>query len=298
MNLREWALPVYTILVQMATGALAALWIFRSLGAAKFGKEQMDGLTRNPVTIILLTIFVGMVGSHFHLSRPYLSFLAVSNFGSSWLSREILFTILFSLMVGVLWFLQYFVLKDILGWLGVFFGGVTIYCMSRVYQLPTQVVWNTPITTYSFFATAILLGVLATAALLIFDLKLFEIQGKGDLILHADIVQNSLRWLAGIGIFMVLVVIYLDYLLIVTLQSQGSIAHLSLDLMFNLYKPLLIFRLVTLIAGVGWLSISVFTKKVSSQHLIVPVYMSCLMVLIGEILGRFLFYAMHIRLGI
>jgi anaerobic dimethyl sulfoxide reductase subunit C (anchor subunit) len=303
MNLREWALPVYTVLIQMATGTLAVLWIIRTLGLSRFGRAEMDSFTRNPVIIILLTIIVAMIGSHFHLSRPYLSILALSNFKTSWLSREIVFTVFFSFSVGLLWALQAFthlqgVIKDVLGWLGVLFGGITIYAMSGVYQLPTQVVWNTPITTYSFYATSILLGVFATAAILVFDLKLAEIQAPEKLELRGEIVRNTLRWLAGLAVPMVLVALFLDYRLIVVLQSQAEAAHLSLDLMLNLYKPLLIFRLITLLVGVVWLAWTVFSKQIHNQRLIGPVYMSCLMVFVGEILGRFLFYATHIRLGL
>jgi hypothetical protein len=32
--------------------------------------------------------------------------------------------------------------------------------------------------------------------------------------------------------------------------------------------------------------------------LILPVYLACMFVLIGEILGRFPFYATHVRIGI
>ncbi len=303
MNLREWALPVYTILIQMATGALATLWIIRAVGLSKYSHAEMDGLTQNPVIIIILTIFVAMIGSHFHLSRPYLSILAISNFKSSWLSREIVFTIIFAAFVGAVFLLQtilhfHGVLTDVMGWLGVLFGIVTIYSMSRVYQLPTQVAWNTPITTYSFFATTVLLGVLATAAILLFDLRLVEFQDREKVELRSAIIHQSIKWLAGVAIFMVAVVVFLDYLLIVSLKGQGEVAHLSLDLFLNLYKPLIILRLITLSVGVGWLAIAVFSKKKPRQPLIVPVYMSCLLVLIGEILGRFLFYATHIRLGI
>ena len=76
MNLREWALPVYTILMQLAIGGFLTLWTIRSLSASKLSKAELDSLTRNPLTIIFITVIVGIIGSHFHLSRPYLSFLA------------------------------------------------------------------------------------------------------------------------------------------------------------------------------------------------------------------------------
>ena len=40
MNLREWALPVYTILMQLAVGALFSLWVIRALSSAKYGERK------------------------------------------------------------------------------------------------------------------------------------------------------------------------------------------------------------------------------------------------------------------
>ncbi len=39
MNVREWALPVYTILMQMAVGGLFVLWVIRCRGGVKIQKR-------------------------------------------------------------------------------------------------------------------------------------------------------------------------------------------------------------------------------------------------------------------
>ncbi len=88
MNVREWALPVYTILIQMAVGMLLVLWTLRLFGNKRYGKERIDQIVRDPLIIIIATIILGVIGAHFHLSRPYLSFLAVRNFRTSWLSSR------------------------------------------------------------------------------------------------------------------------------------------------------------------------------------------------------------------
>jgi anaerobic dimethyl sulfoxide reductase subunit C (anchor subunit) len=306
MNLREWALPVYTILMQLAIGAFTALWIIRQFSAKHLSKEELDRLVRHPLSIIFLTVIAGMIGSHFHLSRPYLSFFAILNLRSSWLSREVLFTVLFMLTIGSLWLLQVtHRVKEkqvsALGWVGVLFGFVAVFCMSRIYLIPTQIVWNTPITIYTFYSTAVLLGALAMAAILVLDLKFLEIRGLEDLASHTKIVYQSLPWLALVAFVMAWIIIALNFLMIQSLRSQGGAALISLDLLLGLYQPLLIMRFVMLLAGVGWLVTTVVTnirKMGSPRNLTMPVYMACLMVMIGEILGRYLFYATHIRLGI
>ena len=48
MNVREWALPVYTILMQLAVGALFVLWLIRAFVKSKFSSEQLDQYPAKP----------------------------------------------------------------------------------------------------------------------------------------------------------------------------------------------------------------------------------------------------------
>ena len=170
MNIREWTLPVYTILTQLAAGALFVLWVIRTLSNSKYGREEVNRIIKIPILIILITIIAGITGAHFHLSRPYLSFLALRNFHSSWLSRELVFNLFFIFSVGCLWTLLWFVnghnkLKTVLGWVAILFGFATEYCMSRIYLLPSQPAWNSPLTIVSFLETMLLCYLGATLQL-------------------------------------------------------------------------------------------------------------------------------------
>jgi len=306
MNLREWALPVYTILMQLAIGALFILWMIRSLVGTKFTPEKMDRIIRNPMLVISFTVIVAMLGAHFHLSKPFHSFYAVRNFGSSWLSREIVFTALFFLTLSSLWFLSRFAheygrLITVLGWVAIGFGFIVIYCMARIYLLPTQVAWNSSTVIVSFYITALLLGIMTIACLLVLDLRFAEIQKVQDIEIHAQVIKYSIAWLTWMSILMVVVniavILYQIYLL-----NQGDItSQTSLELLFGLYLPLFIMRLSLIIVGPLWMGYAVYQMHkagAAPQSLMAPVYMSCLLMLIGEIAGRFLFYATHIRLGI
>ena len=188
INLREWALPVYTIMMQMAAGTMLMLWLVYIGVARRYGKLVADQLSHNLVMIVFVTVIAAMIGSHFHLSRPFLSVFAVMNLKSSWLSREVFFTIVFAALVGSLWLLQRLRIGPprvylAVGWGAVAMGLVTVYCMSHVYLLPTQVAWNSLVTPVTFFSTAFLLGNLAMAALLLINLYLGELRsgtGPGD----------------------------------------------------------------------------------------------------------------------
>jgi anaerobic dimethyl sulfoxide reductase subunit C (anchor subunit) len=306
MNVREWALPVYTILMQLAVGALFVLWVIRRLASSKFSPREMDRIIRNPLLVILLTVIVAMVGSHFHLSKPFHSFYAARNFAYSWLSREIVFTVFFFIMLFSLWFLSRYkkehrFLLTILGWMSILFGFIVVYCMARIYMLPTQVAWNSPLVIVSFYTTTVLLGTMTIACLLVLDLKFAEIQHADDVDTRMQVIQYSMVWLILVAFLAVAVNIFLAFYQVYILSQGDTNAQTSLQLMFELYTPLFVMRLFSIIIAPFWIGYAVHRMRKAGlppQRLMIPVYMSCLFILIGEILGRFLFYATHIRIGI
>lgn len=306
MNVREWALPVYTILMQLTVGSLFVLWMIRSLANSKFSHQEIDRIIRNPIFVIAFTAVVAMGGSHFHLSKPFHSFLAVLNFKSSWLSREIIFTLLFFLTTMSLLYLTYFRtyhrrLITALGWLAIFFGVILIYCMARIYLLPTQVAWNSNMVILSFYTTSLVLGVMAIACLMVLDLKFAEIQKTDDVELRVEVIRYSFSGLAFMTVLLIFTRILTLFVQMQELAQGDLIARTSLRLLVELYQPLLFMRLIFIVFAAVYFSISVyriFRRQLLPQNLMMPVYLSCLLILVGEIIGRFLFYATHIRVGI
>lgn len=306
MDVREWALPVYTILMQLSAGALLSLWLIRWFIGRRSGYEVIDRAARIPVLAIFVTIIVAIVGSHFHLSRPYLSLLALLNFRSSWLSREILFTIIFFWSVGLLAYLYWFTtghlrLKMVLGWTAIVSGLASVYCMAMIYLLPTQTMWNTPLTVVSFMVTLFLLGGAALSVLMVMDLKVTEMADEAGARLRSQIIRRSFIWLATAAMAAAVVTLILNAQLISFLRQGDISAQTSLRLLVELYQPLLFLRYAALFAGVGWFAITawlLYRRPQREMAITTPIYLSCLLMLISEILGRFLFYATHVRLGI
>lgn len=306
MNLREWALPVYTILMQLSVGSMAALWIIRAVFLPRFGEEELERVMRNPVAILVITILTAMIGSFFHLSRPWLAFMSLINLDKSWLSREIVFTVLLFGAVVVLWFLQAHVdhqtwIKTLLGWAAIVFGLFATYCMTQLYLLPTQASWDTPFTILSFYSSMVLLGMAATITMLAVGMQYTLIQNPQDIGVQPQIIRHSLPGFGLATIFMMLAILAQYGFLIQTLSAGDSTAQASLELYLGLYQPLLIIRLGTMIAGAGWLVVAIVRTQrdqISIKSFTFHAYMACLLLLVGEILGRFLFYATHIRLGI
>lgn len=306
MNVREWALPVYTILMQLAVGALFVLWSIRAFARRKMNSNEMDRIIQNPLLIISFTILTAMIGAHFHLSRPFHSFLAVLNFQSSWLSREIVFTFFFSLTTFVLWFLIQHEnanqkLLTSIGWVSVLWGGIVVYCMARIYLLPTQIAWNSSLVIISFYVTTLLLGGGTIMCLMVLDLKFAELQGADDVNLRIQVFKYYFAGLALFAFILVIVNFVVTSAQINVLQQGDITARTSLSLLFDFYLPLFIIRMLLLPSSclvLGHTAYRMYKMGHTPQNLLSPVYLSCLLILIGEIVGRFLFYATHIRVGI
>jgi DMSO reductase anchor subunit len=136
---------------------------------------------------------------------------------------------------------------------------------------------------------------------MVLDLKFAEIQKANDVDLHAQVIRY---YFAGLTALIIVLVIF-SFVVVhsqIRLLSQGDVvARTSLRLLTELYMPLFVVRLVLLFYASISLGLSVYRMyklKTTPQSMMMPVYLSCLMILIGEIVGRFLFYATHIRVGL
>jgi anaerobic dimethyl sulfoxide reductase subunit C len=306
MNVREWALPVYTILMQLAVGALTILWLIRHLAASRFSSREIDRIFINPISVIVFTAVVAMGSAHFHLSKPFHSYLAILNFKTSWLSREIVFTILFFLILMSVLYLTYFkphrrALITSLGWLAILFGNILVYCMARIYLIPTQVAWNSTSVIFSFYTTSLILGSMTIVSLMELDLKFAEIKNPDEVEMRSKMIRYCGSGLTILTVVLVILSLVILFVQISLLARGDLIARTSLHLLTGLYLPLLVLRLVFLVYASGSLvyaMVRMYRFQVSLQSLMTPVYLSCLMILVGEIIGRFLFYATHIRVGL
>jgi hypothetical protein len=126
-------------------------------------------------------------------------------------------------------------------------------------------------------------------------------QDQENQAVHAQLIDVSLGRLAIVAVFLCILTAVINYFQIASLVSGSDAAQTSLNLLLNIYQPLLIVRLVFLFIGVGWLVIAAVQqnqRKLLLDGLFMNVFIACLLVMVVEILGRFLFYAIHVRIGI
>jgi DMSO reductase anchor subunit len=164
--LKEWPLVAFTILGQTAVGLF---WLFHLpflvTGRVPAYGWRMTWLAVLGAVALLMLLAAGV--SFFHLRHPLRARRALSNLRTSWLSREILFELVFIFLVvsaagleglddpehGLQW---------VLLTAAVAAGGLFLASMAKLYMLPALPVWRRSYTPLTFLATTLAAGAVAT----------------------------------------------------------------------------------------------------------------------------------------
>jgi len=280
---------------------MLVLLIVRSYAVRKLSEEKASQLTAMPFYAVVPIMILALIASLFHLGKVVHIIGAVPNLGTSWMSREVVFAVTFMILTVVFAFLQWRKIGSAgllmtIGWITAIVGLVLIYCMGMTYMLPAQPAWNTLATPINFYLAALLLGVLGTGAVLVASYAMM----KKDVALD-EFIKSTFQMIAIAGIVLLGLEFLVLPLYMAFLSTQGTAALHSLSLMFNAYGVVLAFRLILVFAGAGLLGTylyrraSVFSGEKTLANL---AYSAFALVLLSEILARFLFYATHYRIGI
>ena len=307
METREWALIAFTILTQMSVGAFIVLGIMHFYAQRKGGLEQADQLADRALLAIVPTLALGMLASLLHLGTPLNAWKTIFNVGSSWLSREILFSVLFVGVAAVFAFMQWRKMytpqvRNIVALVSVALGLLLIYANARAYMTAAVPLWNSWFTLISFLTTAFLLGALAMGAALVANYAYMQRKDPGCADAQCTLLRDVLRWVAVIAVTLLGVEFLVVPLQIASLASSGSVPALeSVNLMAGTYQWVLILRLALVFIGAGILGAFVYSNASSPGKERVAgnlTYLAFLFVLVGEVLGRFLFFASFAKFGI
>lgn len=306
MEVRQWALITFTILAQMAVGSFIVLGFVHFYATRKAGKEEADRLSDRALLAIGPVMVLGLVGSLFHLGTPLVAFRAVTNLGSSWLSREIFFGVLFALFGGLFALMQWrkistFTARNVLAWIATILGLALIYSMSRVYMLPTQPVWNTFATPVSFFTTTLLLGSLAMGAAFVVNYAYVQRKMPECEEVQCELLRGSLRWIAMAAVILLGVQFVMAPLHIAYLAAGPTTGAASAALRIAGYGIVFALRLILAFIGAGVFTVFLYQNALSSGRERVLgnlAYGAFALVLISEVLGRFLFYATQVQIGL
>ena len=306
MDVRDWALITFTILVQMSVGSIWVLGIAHYYAARKFGAEEADRLSDRALFALLPVIALAFIASLLHLGNPLNAYRAVAHLGSSWLSREIFFGVIFAVLAFAFAFLQWrkigsITLRTVVAWLAALDGLVLVFVMANVYMLPTEPSWNSWATPVSFFATTFLLGAMAMGAAFVANYAYLQRKQPGCADEQCSLMRVMLRGIAVAAVLLVGVELVVLPLSMAT-TAVGSTAGLaSVQLMIGTYGWALVLRVVLAFVGAGVLAVFLYQNAMSvgrEKMLGTLAYIAFVLVLIAEVLGRLLFYASHIRIGV
>jgi len=307
MDIRELALVLFTVIMQMAVGAFCVLGGVHFFAARRNGLDEADKLSdRALVAIGPLAVFALAV-TFLHLGNPINAPRVISNFGTSWLSREITLALIFSVGGAVFAFLQWRKLsspaiRNALALVVAAVGLVLVYAMSSVYQLAAVPAWDSVNTPVSFFVTTFLLGALAMGAAFVANFWYVRRKGMDPKNVQYSMLATSLKYIALLAIAFLGVQFLVIPLYLASLAAANNAAATeSVNIIFGEHGVLLGLRLVLLFLGAGLLSAFIYQMADSESKLRVVgnvAYLAFALVLVSEILGRYLFYESMVRIGL
>ncbi|MFW6182183.1 MAG: dimethyl sulfoxide reductase anchor subunit family protein [Chloroflexota bacterium] len=306
MNANEWSLITFTILAQMAVGSFLVLGVVHYATRRAAGAEAADRMSDRALLAIGPVLALAMLASLFHLGNPLAAPRAVTNLGSSWLSREIFFGVLFAASGGLFALMQWrklgtAALRTGLALLAALLGVGLVVSMSMVYLLPTQPAWNSVATPLSFVITALLLGVFAMGAAFVANYAYLRRADPECAEEQCALLRRALRWIALSAIVLLGVQVVTIPLYLASLGAGEAAALESVRLMTEEYGLLLAIRLALLFLGAGILGFFLYQNATSAGRERIMgnlTYAAFAFVLVAEVMGRFLFYASHIRIGV
>ncbi len=307
MNGKEWALITFTILGQMSVGAFLVLTITHFFAARKSGQDQANRLSNAAIYAIVPVIGVGLLASLGHLGNPINAPRAITNLASSWLSREIFTSVTFTGLLVVYAFLAWrkiagAAVRGILAVVTNLVGLFLVFSMSQVYMLQTHPAWNTFATPIQFYATTFLLGSLAVGAALMVNYAYLKRKDPGCAEAQCQLVRETLKWIAVVTVSFLGLELITTALQVTDLASLSSAAAQgSAAMLFDEYPLLFALRLALVFLGGGLLGLFIYRyahqpgkEKVMSTL----AYSAFALVLVSEVIGRFLFYAASLKIGL
>lgn len=271
----EWPLVIFTVLGQCVAGGLIVT------GFAWYaGPHDARPRIVRAMFFLWLLMAVAFLASVMHLGSPLRAFNSLNRLGHSPLSNEIASGSLF-FAVGGLWWLAAVLgkLPDTVGkiWLAVAMalGAVFIFAMTRVYQIDTVPTWHNGYTTLGFFMTALLGGPLLGALLLAL----------------AGVTPHRVS--AAVCVLAFLISLAAALMQSASLAGIHSLVQQASALLpdYGLWQA---WRMVLLALGIGcWLCPLVRRVPPRAWGLA----LGFVLVLMGELIGRGLFYGLHMTVG-
>ena len=272
MMIHELPLVIFTVLAQSAVGA----WLVFSVVLCTTTNAQSRHYVHKAMVVILALLGVGFIASVAHLGTPMRAFNSLNRIGESMMSNEIGCGAAFFALAGLYWLLAIMRKMPIgLGKLWLIVTGIIslifMVVMNLVYHIPTVPTWNTPFTSCLFYGSVALGGIALSYALLMANPQ-------------RTYSLKALPWLFALAVlFVAIVMVYQGFGL-----SQIHSAIQNAAALVPNYAVISALRLCCL----GVAAILLFRTQKSGA-----LGLALLLTLFAEMLGRNLFYGLHMTVG-
>lgn len=337
MNVHDVPMVIFTLVSQMAVGTFLTLGAIQLL-SAKHEARARDRVIAPVLYAIGPVMVFGLLVSMLHMNDLTNTFNVIRHWDSSWLSREILFGVGFAAFGFLFALLEWFQkgsqpLRQAVAAITALLGIGLLWSESMVYySLVTVPAWHHWVVPFHFFATAVLLGVLAVgSALMITTL----VRARSDARAVTDVADEApasdsgsglmtqvrtrirqinapstqaewqltarlLKWIAIVGATASVAILVSYPIYLASLGLGGATAQEALAVLAG---PTLWLRLILLAATAVILGAFVFrmaetTPLAKARSLVFMVLLSLVLAFTSEFLGRLLHYAVGMRVGI
>jgi anaerobic dimethyl sulfoxide reductase subunit C (anchor subunit) len=194
-----------------------------------------------------------------------------------------------------------FAVRNVVAWLAALAGLALVYSMSNVYLLPTQPAWNTIATPIAFFTTTLLLGSLAMGAAFVANYAYVKGKEPECADTQCALLRGALRWIALVSIVLLGVEFIVLPLNVAYLASAGPQTAATAAMMVGPYGLVFGLRLLLAFLGAGIFGLLLYRNALVAGRegaMGTVAYAAFALVLVAEVLGRFLFYATHVKIGV
>ncbi|MGE5679303.1 MAG: dimethyl sulfoxide reductase anchor subunit family protein [Bacillota bacterium] len=298
MRSSEWPLVFFTIMMQMTVGFFIALSISYNFLIVKQESVIARDINGRLIFLVWPVLIAALLISFFHLGSPKNAIYVMGNISTSWLSREILMSLIFTafvLLTGFIFFRGIFSLhlRLIFLMLCAAAGVGLIISMSKLYMLETVPAWNSIATPGSFFLTALISGSFTLLVLLQFIL-----QRHGKDIFSTEQTAAAAKVIAVIIIVLIVIEIvsWLLHLKVLSSSAAGA-GKESFSLIVNGNTLIFAVRIILSLLALIFLILTIYISGRTNADMRF-MYISFFIMILSEISGRYLFYAMYSRVGL
>ncbi|HEY1847368.1 MAG TPA: dimethyl sulfoxide reductase anchor subunit family protein [Buttiauxella sp.] len=275
----EWPLMIFTVLGQCVAGGFIVMALALMLGVKD--REQKKRVEWSMIVLWVL-MGIGFIASIMHLGSPLRAFNSLNRIGDSALSNEIASGSVFFAVGGFWWLIT--VLGKMPAGLGrlwmmltMVLGVVFVWMMCRVYLIDTVPTWFSAYTPLGFFLTMFIGGPLLGCLLLRFA----GVTGWGMRILPV---------ITLVALLVSTIVVLLQGMALATIHSSIQQAAVLIPQ----YGSLMAWRIVLLaIALACW----IVPQLKGRQPNVGMLTLAFILVFAGELIGRGVFYGLHMTVG-